>query len=322
MNSRHLLALGTSLVLASCSSDSTVNGETETTDGGLGMTSADAEIAVGVAYGAAASSAGLADVGSTLGITATAPGDSVANSSKAQLSGYLVNVLQAVPFGPDVFPCAVSGTLTISGDLADPLTLTAGDTFNIDSDACDDGIGETVDGLMSMTVTDFAGDLFLGTYLIAMNATLDALQVTTATDVVSSTGDASVTLDTTAAPFVSASVGGTSMITSSNASTDTLTNYSTSQTVDAGLIPAPYTLTSSGSVTSSLLADSVNYSTPIQFAGSDTDFPDSGELLVTGNNSSARLVALDNVNVRIDLDNDGNGSVDEMIMTTWLELTD
>jgi hypothetical protein len=321
MNSRHLLAIGTSLVLASCSSGSSFDGESETADGGLGLTSADAEIAVGVAYSVAASSAGLTDVGGTLGITATAPGDALANSRKAQLSGYLVNVLQAVPFGPDVFPCAVSGTITISGDLADPLTLTAGDTFNVDSDACDDGIGETVDGLMSMTVTDFAGDLFLGTYLIAMNATLDALQVTTASDVISSSGDASVTLDTTATPFVSASVGGTSMVTSSNASTDTLSNYSTSQTVNAGLVPTPYTLTSSGSVTSSLLDDSVTYSTPVTFAGSDADFPDSGELLVAGNNSSARLVTLDNVNVRIDLDIDGNGSVDETIMTTWAELT-
>ncbi len=106
---------------------------------------------------------------------------------------------------------------------------------------------------MNMQVTEFSGDLFLGTYQVAMDATLDALPVTTASDVISSTGDASVTLDTTAAPIVSSAVTGNSMTTSSN--------------------------------------------------------------------SSARLVALDNVNVRIDLDSDGNGSVDETILTTWANLT-
>jgi hypothetical protein len=64
----------------------------------------------------------------------------------------------------------------------------------------------------------------------------------------------------------------------------------------------------------------VRYTTPVQFTGFDVDFPSTGELLVSGNNSSVRLVALDNVNVRIDLDNDGNGTVDESIQTTWLAL--
>lgn len=321
MKSRHTLALATTFILASCSSDSNFGGETGNTNGGLALSSLDAETAVGVAYASAVSSAGLTNVGSSLGLSVTAPGATVSGTRKAEVSGFLLNVLQAVPFGPDVVPCAVAGSITLSGDIADPLTLTVGDTFRVQASACDDGIGETIDGLMTMTVTDFAGDLFLGTYLLGMDAVLDALQVSTQDDVVSSSGDTSITLDTTASPFISASANGTSMQTSSNAGSETLTNYSSSQSVDAGQIPTPYTLSSSGTIDSSQLADVVSYSTPVQFSGFDNGYPDSGELLVTGDNSSARLVTLDNVNVRIDLDNDGNGSVDETIMTTWAELT-
>jgi len=287
MKSRLLLALSSTLLLSSCGGGSDFSGGSTDTGVGLGLTSANAMTAAGVAYSAASGSVDLANVGGSIGVSA---GSSAPISPSKQLSGFLVNALQQIPFGPDVFPCAVSGSMTLSGDIADPLTLSAGDTFTIQATACDDGIGEIIDGLISMTVTDFTGDLFLGTYLLGMDATLDGLQVTTASDVISSTGDTSITLDTTAAPFVAASVSGASMMTSSNASTETLSNYSTEQTVDAGMVPSPYTLTSSGTVDSSQLADSV------------------------------RLIALDNVDGRIELDNDGNGSVDETIDTTWAAL--
>ena len=39
-----------------------------------------------------------------------------------------------------------------------------------------------------------------------------------------------------------------------------------------------------------------------------------------GNNSSARLTAIDNVNVRIDIDTNGDGAIDDTINTTWVEL--
>jgi hypothetical protein len=65
----------------------------------------------------------------------------------------------------------------------------------------------------------------------------------------------------------------------------------------------------------------VSYSTPVTFEGFDLDYPGTGEFLVEGDNSSARLIAIDNVNVRIEVDTDGNGTVDETINTTWAELT-
>ena len=57
------------------------------------------------------------------------------------------------------------------------------------------------------------------------------------------------------------------------------------------------------------------------FSGFDNGYPQTGELLVTGASSSARLIALDAVNVRVEIDSDGDGTVDDVIDTTWAELT-
>lgn len=316
MKNRHLLAICTTLALASCGGGSSFNGGSTETSTSLGLTSANVLTAASVSYRAAFGSGDLANVGGSIGASAAAPG-SAAPTADMQLSGFLVSALQQIPFGPDEFPCVVSGSVTISGDIADPLTLTVGDTFSIDATACDDGIGEIVDGLISITVTDFSGDFLLGSYLLGMRALLDSLQVTTATDVISSTGDASIALDTMDIPFVAASVSGASMMTSSNASSETLTSFATEQSVDAGITPAPYTLTSRGTVDSSQLADIVSYTTPVQFQGNGIDYPHTGELLITGGNSSARLIVLDNVNIRIELDSNGDGSVDVTVDTTW-----
>jgi hypothetical protein len=316
MKNRYLLISCATLAIAACGGGSSFSGGSIDTSTGLGLTSANALTAVAVSYRAAFGSGDLANVGGNIGASAAAPG-SAAPSADTQLSGFLVNALQQAPFGPDVFPCVVSGSVTISGDIAAPLTLTVGDTFSISATACDDGIGEVVDGLISITVSDFSGDFLLGTYLLGMSAILDGLQVTTATDVISSTGDASIALDTMATPFVAASVSGASMMTSSNTSSETLTSYVTEQSVDAGIAPAPYTLISRGTVDSSQLADIVSYTTPVQFQGDGIDYPHSGELLTTGDNSNARLIALDNVNVRVELDSDGDGIIDVTVDTTW-----
>lgn len=329
MNYVRFSVASAALLLAACGGSGPADDSSTGNTGGsaFALNSGNAQPAAAASYKAASGSAEFSDVGGSIGASANQPGMTSYGAtgdkgSKIQLAGFLVNVVQNIPFGPQVLPCAVSGSLTIAGDIADPFTLTAGDTFAIDADACDDGLGEVLDGSMDMSVSEFSGDLFLGTYLIGLDADLDALQVTTASDVISNTGDTSVLLDTRAAPFVTATVDGVSMTTTSNSSTETLTNYSTMQTVDAGQIPSPYTLDSSGTLDSSQLSGEVSYSTPVPFAGFDVDYPGSGELLVSAANSSVRLVALDNVNVRLDIDTDGDGTVDEVINITWQELTE
>jgi hypothetical protein len=323
MKTLYITVACAAILIAACGggdSSSSVGPVAPAPSNGTVLTTTNAETAAQIAFQSMMTSADLVGLGGSIGISANGAGLTSKVSPKSKVSGFLVDILQKVPFGPDEIACFVSGTITVSGDITNPLTLSTGDTFSIDANACDDGAGETLDGLMSLTVTEFTGDIS-GLYLVAMDADLDALQVTTANDVISSTGDTSVSLDTRTALFVSATAGGMSMTTTTNSSIEVLTNYSIDQTVDANFDPASFALSAEGTVDSSKLSGVVSYSTPVTFEGLGLDYPDRGELLVTGSESTVRLIAVDNINVRIEVDSNGDETVDEAINTTWAALT-
>ena len=227
-----------------------------------------------------------------------------------------------VPIPAETTPCAASGTVTVSGEIADPITptLSPGDFFEIEYDACDEGLGDVTDGGMRMDINSFSGDFLSELFEMTVTLTLSTLQVTTGQDVLSSHGDATVSLNTLNSPSVSTSLSGNSMRIDANAMSELLTNYTSAITVEGGLVPSPYTKSASGTLDSTQLSGIISYSTPVIFEGFDSDYPSSGEFLVSGARSSLRLIAIDNVNVIIELDTNGDGAADETIQTTWVEL--
>lgn len=291
---------------------------------GIAITSANALPVTKTSWEAANDSADLVGLVGTSGVIANNPGGINKTGSPAFATNVASRAIQAVPFGPDVLPCAVSGSITVSGDIADPFTptLTANDVINVDADNCDDGLGEVLDGLLEMTIVAFSGDLLLSAYDMTATMTATDLQSTIAAEVATLNGQATVSLNSLQTPFISASVSGASMTTDANAVSETLTNFQTMQSFDGGLPTMPYMLNSAATLDSTQLADVISYSTPVTFTGENFGFPDSGELLVLGDNSSAHLITIDNVNVRIEIDNDGDSVVDETIDTTWVELTE
>lgn len=274
-----------------------------------------------LSWEAAVASGGLADLGGAAGLSGSAPNGSAIAERAPRESGLLFDVISAIPFGPDVFPCdGGTGAYTLSGDIAVPGTLTPGDTFLIVYELCDEGFGEVIDGTVSLTVRDFAGDIFLGTYLLSMDANVDTLSVATASDTIVGNGDATITLDTTETPYIEARVTGVVLTQDSPGSSETLRNYSSAQTFDGNLSPAIYTMDASGTLESSQLPGDVVYSTVTTFAGNEGEYPNTGVLLVRGDNSSARLIAVDATNVRIEIDTNGDGVPDETVNLTWAEL--
>jgi hypothetical protein len=274
-----------------------------------------------LSWEAAIASGGLTDLGAAAGLSGNAPDGSAIAERASRDEGLLIDVISMVPFGPDTFPCeGGTGTVTVSGDLALPGIFTPGDTFLIQYELCDEGFGEVVDGTVSLTVRDFSGDLFLGTYLLGMDADIDALSVATASDTIVGSGDAAITLNTTETPYVEAGVGGSVLTQNSLTSSETLRNYSSAQTFDGNLVPAIYTMSASGTLESSQLPGDVVYATETTFVGNEGEYPNTGVLLVRGDNSSARLIAIDATNVRIEIDNDGDGTADEFIDLPWAEL--
>ena len=101
--------------------------------------------------------------------------------------------------------------------------------------------------------------------------------------------DTTSTLNTLEAPYVEASVSGNSITADSNAGSETLSAYSSAQTFDGRVAPAPYTMSASGTLDSTQIGGVVDYSTPVTFEGVDTGYPTAGILLVEGADSAARL---------------------------------
>jgi hypothetical protein len=271
-------------------------------------------------YGAVMASGGIAEIGGAAGIS-SAPSDGSAIAQQAATpEDVVLDVVSLVPFGPDVQPClGGTGTVTLSGDIAAPGTLTPGDFFVVEYELCDEGEGEIIDGIITLTVRDFSGDFFLGTYQLSMDADVDTLSVATGTDNVTADGQATVTLDTTDTPFITTGVSGSQMTQSSNAGTETLTNFSSNQTLDGNQEPPEYTMDAAGTLDSSQLPGSVTYSTELTFRGFAPAYPGEGVLLVSGDSSFARLIVLDENNVRIEIDSNGDGEAEDVFDMTWDE---
>ncbi len=256
-------------------------------------------------------------------ILSNEPGGTFAKLDKAIAGVAKTGARQAfVPIPEETADCASSGTVTVSGEIADPFTptLSPGDFFVINYNACNEGLGDVIDGGMRLDINSFSGDFLNQRFAMSSTLTLTQLQVTTTEDVLTSHGDATVSLDTLDAPAVATSLSGNSMRSDTNTSSETATNYASSVSVDGGQVPAPFTMSASGTLESTQLSGVVSYSTPVAFTGFGADYPSAGEFLVTGASSSLRLIAVDNVNVIIELDTNGDNTVDETIQTTWAEL--
>jgi len=286
------------------------------------ITSANAVDVTKASYAAALASASLSELSGETGFIASAPG------GVSKVGGVVSAASKAGPapaqvvIPPTESLCDMGGSVTVSGRIADIVTpsLSAGDFFDLEFDMCDDGLGAVTDGNLHFDVDAFAGDFLGGLYDMTMTLSLDNFQVATIEDTVTSNGEATVTLNTANSPSVSASVNGSSMTVDANASSETLRNFLSAQTLDGGVFPSPFTMTASGSLDTTQISGSVRYSTPVMFEGFDSDYPGIGEFLVTGDGSSARLIAESSVNVRIELDTVGDGVINETINTTWSEL--
>lgn len=226
-----------------------------------------------------------------------------------------------IPIRPETTLCAVSGSTTVTGNISDPLTVTPGDFIDIDWDNCDDGVGVVIDGLLGTTFTKFEGDLASGLALIGMSLRVNNLRANSGDEFSSANGDIELTVDTTTPMLTVSTSNGAQFTVASNAGTDTLSNFSSTVRDNTSMLPSLVTTTASGTITSTQFNGAVVYTTPVAFQALGDAYPYTGELLVTGaNNATLRLVALDEVNVRIFADYDGDSAMDETIDTTWEEL--
>jgi hypothetical protein len=216
--------------------------------------------------------------------------------------------------------CAFSGSETISADISDPETLTAGDVINLSFDACANSYDEEIDGQITMIIKNFTGDINDSATILDVEMRFDNLTVTSSTDTSIMHGDIRVASDMLN-EMVDIIISGDSFTTSSMGNTQSIKNFLSTYTEDSSQFPIALTLSGKGTVVNSEFAGAVNYKTPVIFSAWGDNYPYAGELLITGaNNATLHLITLSDIDIQIDADYNGDAIVDETFYMLWSEL--
>ena len=112
---------------------------------------------------------------------------------KLRVALVLVPALLLAACGPLMQGCAISGTVSISGDLADTTFMTPDDSVTLEFDNCNDGFGQTLNGRFEVVINRFTpGAVVPENYALGVSAVLIDMQLDTAAGSIVGNGDARV----------------------------------------------------------------------------------------------------------------------------------
>lgn len=234
--------------------------------------------------------------------------------------GKLINPVFEVPVGPITDECWITGTVTMSGNIADPLTITVGDTITMVFSMCDDGDGQVLDGGMGITITAFNGNLDTFLFEMGMTVSMDSLSMDDGgmNGPALVDGSFSLLVDTYSYPITKSIVSGDMLSLVAGTRSLTMTDFESNNELDEGAFTV--TVIASGRVESDRFDGRATYATVVPFVSSLDSNPYVGEMLITGaNNATIRVTVLDVETVRLEMDYNGDGAVDETRDVTWDE---
>jgi hypothetical protein len=295
----------------------------------LEITSGNARDVAGTVIQTVASSFDLADAGGggiTAGAADAAPGAGTLDAGRylALLPRLRRQVLAVGPLasvGPVTEPCLEGGSITVSGNVADPDTLSVGDRITAVFNDCDDGDGAVADGRLELVIRALQGDPLTEIFLLRTAVTVTRFAITEGGETTSADGDFELTLDSLDFPQVLTRITGDSLELAYGGDTYTLTNFDETIDTRVDLLPYQELVTAVGTLASRVLGGKVDYVTTVPVEGPSGDAPEAGEILITGlDGATIRVVVQGQSSVELRLDLDGNGSVDEVQATTWAEL--
>jgi len=228
------------------------------------------------------------------------------------------------PFTDDVEEiqgCANGGTVDITASLANPLRLTVGDTIRAVFDNCDDGDGYVLNGQVDLEVTRTEGDFLTEFFLLGLDVVMTDIEIIDGMETSTVDGEFALTLDSLDWPTVSQTIEGSELVFGAAGDTITLTDFTHFLEVDGSMTPEAVLVTVEGRVDSSGLGGAVDYATPVPVQVSGDADPYTGEILITGNGgSTVRMIFNDPTSITLEVDENGDGVIDEYIDTNWSEL--
>lgn len=217
--------------------------------------------------------------------------------------------------------CLYGGTVTVTSTLADPNTLTVGDQINAVFDTCDEGDGYVLDGQMNLTVAAIQGDIMTDVFLLGLDITMTDMTLTEGTETVVINANITLTLDTLDFPVVVETLEGAELSFTMGPEVLTFTNFEHVFQVDIGMVPEAILVTVNGRMDSAQLGGAIDYVTTIAVEAFGDNDPHIGQILITGGDSSVRIVINDSTSVTLEVDTNADGVIDQYIDTTFAALS-
>jgi hypothetical protein len=290
-------------------------------DDGAEITSANAQSLSGEVLLGMLWSAELGRIGGRIG------GDTLNASASLQASGDGIGLLAS--FGPITEDCEAGGTVTFSGDVENPAVSTVGDRLDADFAQCEFEDGEVLDGFLSYVIDGLAGDLGTELYAFSVALTLEALELVPGDgsqlelDSLLFDGTTGLIVDTRDAPFSKSVVQGSALDLIGNGAglgdglELLLLGFTTNASDDIENPGGAYIFDGNGTLASESFSGELGYESEVPFESDGGGAPFEGELLITGAGGASIRLFAEGASVRLELDLDGDGSVDETQTTTW-----
>ncbi len=265
----------------------------------------------GVLTGAVTQTGSGFDVG---GVLATALRTAQPLIATGQFSGVTGAVISS-----NNIACTNGGNFSFSLDDVDNSgTITSGDTMSISFANCNEA-GSILNGSIALTGLVVTGDITTFPYTLQFTMQMNNLQAQEngLTDIAN--GAATYSESSTDGVVTTSRLSGASVQYTSAGVTATITAFQIDSTDNAGT--GAYTFNVAATVSSPSMGGSATIVTNTTFQGNGSGNPFVGQAKATGaNNSSVTLTAIDTVNVRLDVDEDGDGVTDSTTNTTWSAL--
>ena len=228
-------------------------------------------------------------------------------------------------FGPVEIDCAAGGSATVSGFIGTAETFSSNDMLLTTFAGCGRN-NELLNGQMDFNVSSFTANSE-DMYQVSGSVTEASLERTAAGNTYIGAGVFGISYDHrfTSSTFVFASANSPSFTIGYGGVDRFLSDASVSAEISIGTSPVTISRSSSGVLASVALSSDLVYQSVIPdefvFDEDPATGPFSGELLVTADDGSMlRIFALDQLNVRLDVDYEGDSIIDMSIDTTWATL--
>jgi len=292
-------------------------------------------VAAANAQAVASSTLGASDglTGNTEGAFGLVPA-SVGQTQSVQIN-VIDTIIEQVKKAPVLFPGGQSGVMpaavqslnqncdsgAISGSFNDAdndLTLSTGDTVSMTANNCNFS-GVTMNGSISLSNVSVTGDEFSPPYSLQFTLQATNFSVSVSGETVVMSGDGTISESSSDSINYTSSVSGNGIEITAGGESLTLTDYDIQETENQAT--GAYSISINATISSSGLGGSVTVRTDVALTGVGAFDPDSGRITCVGaGNTSVTLVVVDSVNVQLEVDQNGDGVIDETLSSAWTDL--